>query len=87
MAYSMSTGEGDIVRMSDSITSLAFEAGVKGTTSKNWNWKLSVYNSLQPVDGTMTVAYDDKRGRSVSRTIDMGDSFEPSVMFKVNYQW
>ena len=87
MAYSMSTGEGDIVRMSDSITSLAFEAGVKGTTSKNWNWKLSVYNSLQPVDGTMTVAYDDKRGRSISRTIDMGDSFEPSVMFKINYQW
>ena len=87
MAYSMSTGEGDIVRMSDSITSLAFEAGVKGTTSKNWNWKLSVYNSLQPVDGTMTVAYDDKRGRSVSRTIDMGDSFEPSLMFKINYQW
>jgi len=87
MAYSRSTGEGNIVRMSDSITSLAFEAGVKGTTSKNWNWKLSVYNSLQPVDGTMTVAYDDKRGRSISRTIDMGDSFEPSLMFKINYQW
>jgi hypothetical protein len=35
----------------------------------------------------MSVSYDNKHGRNVTRTIDMEDYRDTKFMFKINYTW
>ena len=87
MALSKGKGGRSIVNMSDTVPSLAFEAGLRGVVKKNWNWQFTVSQALQPVGGTMSVSYDDRHGSNISRTIDMEDYRDTRVMFKVNFTW
>ena len=73
--------------MSDTVPSLAFEAGLRGEVKKNLNWKFTVSQALQPVGGTMSVSYDDRLSNNISRTIDMEDYRDTRLMFKINYTW
>ena len=87
MALSKGNGGRSILNMSDTVPSLAFEAGLRGVVKKNLNWKFTVSQALQPVGGTMSVSYDDRHGSNISRTIDMGDYRDTKLMFKVNFTW
>ena len=87
MALSKGNGGRSIVKMSDTVPSLAFEAGLRGEVKKNLNWKFTVSQDLQPVGGTMSVSYDDRLSNNISRTIDMGDYRDTKLMFNFNYTW
>ena len=87
MALSKGNGGRSIVSMSDTVPSLAFEAGLRGEVKKNLNWQFTVSQALQPVGGTMSVSYDDRHGSNINRTIDMGDYRDTKLMFKVNFTW
>ena len=87
MALSKGNGGRSIVKMSDTVPSLAFEAGLRGEVKKNLNWKFTVSQDLQPVGGTMSVSYDDRHSSNINRTIDMGDYRDTKLMFKVNFTW
>ena len=87
LAVSKGGNDRGFVKMSDTVSSVAFEAGVKGQTSNNWNWKFTVGQDLQPVDGSMTVSYDNRNGRNVSNTVNLGDYRATKVGFKINYTW
>ena len=87
MALSKGKSGRSIVNMSDTVPSLAFEAGLRGEVKKNLNWQFTVSQDLQPVGGTMSVSYDDRHGSNISRTIDMEDYRDTRVMFKVNFTW
>ena len=87
MAVSKGEAAGGIVKMSDTVTSLAFETGMKVAVNDRLNWQFSVSQALQPVDGSMSVSYDNKHGRNVTRTIDMEDYRDTKFMFKINYTW
>ena len=87
MALSKGNGGRSIVKMSDTVPSLAFEAGLRGEVKKNLNWKFTVSQALQPVGGTMSVSYDDRLSNNISRTINMEDYRDTKLMFKINYTW
>ena len=87
MAVSKGEAAGGIVKMSDTVTSLAFETGMKMAVNDRLNWQFSISQDLQPVDGSMSVSYDNKHGRNVTRTIDMEDYRDTKLMFKINYTW
>jgi hypothetical protein len=87
MAVSKGEAAGGIVKMSDTVTSLAFETGMKMAVNDRLNWQFSISQDLQPVDGSMSVSYDNKHGRNVTRTIDMEDYRDTKFMFKINYTW
>ena len=87
MAVSKGEAAGGIVKMSDTVTSLAFETGMKVAVNDRLNWQFSISQDLQPVDGSMSVSYDNKHGRNVTRTIDMEDYRDTKFMFKINYTW
>ena len=87
MALSKGNGGRSIVKMSDTVPSLAFEAGLRGEVKKNLNWKFTVSQALQPVGGTMSVSYDDRLSNNINRTIDMEDYRDTRLMFKINYTW
>ena len=85
----LSTGGDDrgIVKMSDKVGSLAFEAGLKGEIKKNFTWKLAVSQDLQPVNGSMSVAYDNRSGRTVTRSVDLDDDRTTKIMLTFNFKW
>ena len=87
MAVSKGEAAGGIVKMSDTVTSLAFETGMKVAVNDRLNWQFSISQALQPVDGSMSVSYDNKHGRNVTRTIDMENYRDTKFMFKINYTW
>ena len=89
MALSKSDGgrSRSIVKMSDTVPSLGFAAGLKGEIIKNLNWSFTVSQALQPTGGTMSVSYDDRLSNNINRTIDMGDYRDTMVMFRVNFTW
>ena len=87
MAVSKGNGGRSIVNMSNTVPSLGFTAGLKGEIIKNLDWSFTVSQDLQPTGGTMSVSYDNKHGRNISRTIDMGDYRDTMVMFRVNFTW
>ena len=87
MAVSQGGSDRGYVRMSDTVSSMAFEAGIKGQTKNNWNWMFTVGQDLQPVDGSMTVSYDNRYGRNVTNTVDLGDHRDTTVGFKLSYTW
>ena len=87
MAVSKGGSDRGIVKMSDTVSSMAFKAGIKGQTSNNWNWMFTVGQDLQPVDGTMTVSYDNRYGRNITNTIDLGDYRDTKVGFNISYTW
>ena len=87
MALSKGKGGRSIMNMSDTVPSLAFEAGLRGEVKKNLNWQFTVSQDLQPVGGTMSVSYDDRHGTNITRSVDMGDYRNTALMFKVNYTW
>ena len=66
---------------------MAFEAGLKGQTSKNWNWMFTVSQALQPVDGMMSVSYDNRYGRNITNSVDLGDHRDTQLGFKISYTW
>ena len=87
----LSKGDGgrsrSIVKMSDTVPSLGFAAGLKGEIIKNLDWSFTVSQALQPTGGTMSVSYDDRHGRNINRSVDMGDHRDTMVMFRVNFTW
>ena len=89
MALSKSDGgrSRSIVKMSDTVPSLGFAAGLKGEIIKNLNWSFTVSQALQPTGGTMSVSYDDRLSNNINRTIDMGDYRDTMVMFRINFTW
>ena len=87
LAVSKGGNDRGFVKMSDTVSSVAFEAGIRGQTSNKWNWKFTVGQDLQPVDGSMTVSYDNRNGRNVSNTVDLGDYRATKVGFQINYTW
>ena len=87
MAVSKGGNDRGMVKMSDTVSSMAFEAGLKGQTSKNWNWMFTVSQALQPVDGTMSVSYDNRYGRNITNSVDLGDYRDTQLGFKISYTW
>ena len=87
MAVSKGNGGRSIVKMSDTVPSLGFAAGMKGEIIKNLDWSFTVSQDLQPTGGTMSVSYDNKHGRNISRTIDMGDYRDTKLMFRIKFTW
>ena len=87
MAVSKGNGGRSIVKMSDTVPSLGFTAGLKGEIIKNLDWSFTVSQDLQPTGGTMSVSYDNKHGRNISRTIDMGDYRDTKLMFRIKFTW
>ena len=87
MAVSKGNGGRSIVNMSDTVPSLGFTAGLKGEIIKNLDWSFTMSQDLQPTGGTMSVSYDNKHGRNISRTIDMGDYRDTKLMFRIKFTW
>ena len=87
MALSSGGDDRGIVKMSDKVGSLAFQAGLKGEIKKNLNWKLAVSQNLQPVSGTMSVAYDDRAGRTITNHVDLDDDTTTKIMFTLKFKW
>ena len=87
MAVSKGNGGRSIVNMSNTVPSLGFTAGLKGEIIKNLDWSFTVSQDLQPTGGTMSVSYDNKHGRNISRSIDMGDYRDTMVMFRIKFTW
>ena len=76
-----------IVKMSDTVPSLGFAAGLKGEIIKNLDWSFTVSQALQPTGGTMSVSYDDRHGRNINRSVDMGDYRDTKLMFRIKFTW
>ncbi len=76
LATSRRDGQGGgIVTLPRNIHSLAFAVGIKGQViNKRLNWHFSVSQPLQPIDGTLSVSYDDYYGRLVAHHVDLADS-------------
>ena len=86
-ATSVGDGGRGVVRMSDTVNSVAFNAGIKGTVRDSLNWKFSVGQDLQPIDGRMSVSYLDYSGRSVLQSVELDENRRTKFMFNVNYTW
>ena len=43
--------------------------------------------ALQPLDGSMSVDYSVRGGRTVTNTIDLGDYRTTKVGFQINFTW
>ena len=76
-----------VVKMSDTVPSLGFAAGLKGEIIKNLDWSFTVSQALQPTGGTMSVSYDDRHGRNINRSVDMGDYRDTKFMFRIKFTW
>ena len=87
LAISRGGNDKGLVRMSDSVSTMAFETGLKGEIKKNLNWKFTVSQDLQPLNGSMSVAYDNRSGRTITNSIDLGDYRDTKVGFQINYTW
>ena len=87
LAVSSGGNDKGLVRMSDSVSTMAFETGLKGEIKKNLNWKFTVSQDLQPLNGSMSVAYDNRSGRTITNSIDLGDYRDTKVGFQINYTW
>jgi hypothetical protein len=87
LAVSKGGSDKGLVRMSDSVSTMAFETGVRGEIKKNLNWKFTVSQDLQPMNGSMSVAYDNRSGRTLTNTIDLGDYRDTKVGFQIKYTW
>ena len=87
LAVSSGGSDKGLVRMSDSVSTMAFETGLKGEIKKNLNWKFTVSQDLQPLNGSMSVAYDNRSGRTITNSIDLGDYRDTKVGFQINYTW
>ncbi|MBP50309.1 MAG: hypothetical protein CL396_09550 [Acidiferrobacteraceae bacterium] len=76
LATSRRDGQGGgIVTLPRNIHWLAFAVGIKGQViNKRLNWHFSVSQPLQPIDGTLSVSYDDYYGRLVAHHVDLADS-------------
>jgi len=86
-ATSVGDGGRGVVRMSDTVNSVAFNAGIKGTVSNSLNWKFSVGQDLQPIDGRMSVSYIDYSGRSVLQSVELDENRRTKFQFNLNYTW
>ena len=86
-ATSVGDGGRGVVRMSDTVNSVAFNAGIKGTVSDSLNWKFSVGQDLQPIDGRMSVSYIDYSGRSVLQSVELDENRRTKFQFNLNYTW
>ena len=86
-ATSVGDGGRGVVRMSDTVNSMAFNAGIKGTVSDSLNWKFSVGQDLQPIDGRMSVSYLDYSGRSVLQSVELDENRRTKFQFSLNYTW
>ena len=87
LAVSSGGSDKGLVRMSDSVSTMAFETGLKGEIKNNLNWKFTVSQDLQPLNGSMSVAYDNRSGRTITNSIDLGDYRDTKVGFQINYTW
>ena len=87
LAVSEGGSDKGLVRMSDRVSTMAFETGLKGEIKKNLNWKFTVSQALQPLDGSMSVDYSVRGGRTVTNTIDLGDYRTTKVGFQINFTW
>ena len=87
LAVSSGGSDKGLVRMSDSVSTMAFETGLKGEIKKILNWKFTVSQDLQPLNGSMSVAYDNRSGRTITNSIDLGDYRDTKVGFQINYTW
>ena len=86
-ATSVGDGGRGVVRMSDTVNSMAFNAGIKGSVKDNLNWKFSVGQDLQPIDGRMSVSYLDYSGRSVLQSVELDENRRTKFQFSLNYTW
>ena len=87
MALSTGGDDNGMVRMSSTIPALAFNVGAKGSLKKNLDWSFTVGQSLQPVDGTMSVSYDNRHGRNLVKSVDLNDDRDTTLMFRLSYKW
>ena len=87
MALSTGGDDNGMVKMSSTIPALAFEVGAKGSLKKNLDWSFTVGQALQPVDGTMSVSYDNRHGRNLVKSVDLGDDRDTIVMFRLKFTW
>ena len=66
----------------------AFAVGIKGQAiNKRLNWHFSVSQPLQPIDGTLSVSYDDYYGRLVTHHVDLADSRDLKALLQVKFIW
>ena len=66
----------------------AFAAGIKGQTKKDGlNWRLTVSQPLQPVDGALVVSYDNYYGRLVTRKVALADNRDLRTALQVSLVW
>ena len=87
MALSTGGDDSGMVQMSSTIPALAFNVGAKGSLKKNLDWSFTVGQSLQPVDGTMSVSYDNRHGRNLVKSVDLNDDRDTTLMFRLSYKW
>ena len=87
MALSTGGDDSGMVQMSSTIPALAFNVGARGSLKKNLDWSFTVGQSLQPVDGTMSVSYDNRHGSNLIKSVDLNDDRNTALMFKLNYTW
>ena len=87
MAISTGGDDRGMVKMSSTIPALAFEVGAKGSFKKNLDWSFTVGQALQPVDGTMSVSYDNRHGRNLVKSVDLDDDRDTIVMFRLKFKW
>ena len=87
MALSTGGDGNGMVQMSSTIPALAFNVGARGSLKKNLDWSFTVGQSLQPVDGTMSVSYDNRHGRNLVKSVDLDDDRDTRVMFRLKFTW
>ena len=87
MALSTGGDDSGMVQMSSTIPALAFNVGARGSLKKNLDWSFTVGQSLQPVDGTMSVSYDNRHGRNLVKSVDLNDDRDTTLMFRLSYKW
>ena len=79
---------GGIVTLPRNIHSMAFAAGIKGQANKGGlNWRFTVSQPLQPVDGTLSVSYDNYYGRLVTRKVALADNRDLRTTLQVSLTW
>ena len=87
IAVSKGGNDRGIVQLSDTVSSMAFEAGVRGKIKDSIDWKFTVSKGLTTVGGTMTVLYDDRYGQNINRTVSLRDYTDTKLMFNISYTW
>ena len=87
MALSTGGDDSGMVQMSSTIPALAFNVGARGSLKKNLDWSFTVGQSLQPVDGSMSVSYDNRHGRNLVKSVDLDDDRDTRVMFRMKFTW